>query len=279
MLASRPLTPLPPALVPQVRPKLEKDPRWALLPSNKERRAVFEEFCKSAGAEQKAAKEAAAKAAVEGFKALLEEALGLERRVAAELEAAAGATEEEQQQAAGSGKGGAAAGVEVEEGEVGAPGSSSGGGRAAGAGGGHGGGSGSGDDMDLEGEGGGGGSGPSGTTMPGIGGNGAAAHSGGIAAGGVSGPRPPEAIAEDELEGLGYEQLERYWREDERWGALDEAARRALVDARFGAALAAGAARREVSACAHCWWRWPGRVPAAALFARKNGKAGWTSSP
>jgi hypothetical protein len=32
--------------------KLESDPRWKLLPSNKERRAAFDDFCKNTAAEQ-----------------------------------------------------------------------------------------------------------------------------------------------------------------------------------------------------------------------------------
>jgi len=76
----------------KVRPKLESDARWQLLPNISVRRSVFEEFCKTVGQQQKTSKAAAEKAAVSGFKALLEEFVALERRVAAELEAAAAQT-------------------------------------------------------------------------------------------------------------------------------------------------------------------------------------------
>lgn len=59
-------------------------------------------------------------------------------------------------------------------------------------------------------------------------------------------PRSPGSIPEEELEGLSYDQLERYWGGDERWGAAGAAARREMFAARFGAAIAAGAARKEV---------------------------------
>lgn len=62
------LKPRPRVPVPQVKSKLEKDERWKLLPSDGERRSVFDEFCKNIAAEQKALAAAAEKQAVEGFK-------------------------------------------------------------------------------------------------------------------------------------------------------------------------------------------------------------------
>jgi hypothetical protein len=56
---------------------------------------VFEEFCKNVGEESKKAKAAAERAAHDGFRSLMEEFVGTERRVAAELEAAAAAAAEE----------------------------------------------------------------------------------------------------------------------------------------------------------------------------------------
>lgn len=92
----------------KVAPKLEKDPRWKLLPA-KERREAFEEFCKDAGAGQKAAKEAATRAAERGFRALLEEAVALEKRVHAEVLAGAAAERAE----GGGGGGGNAEGASL----------------------------------------------------------------------------------------------------------------------------------------------------------------------
>ena len=238
---------------PQVRPKLEKDPRWALLPSNKERRAVFEDFCKQTGQAQKAQKAASEKAAVEGFKALLEEALTLERRVAAEMEAAAAAAAEEEQQLQVEADAQAAL-ARVEEGEVplegGGAGSKGGEATAAGsggaaadgqagsAGGSKGGGCECGEDMEVE----------DGERDAAVNGQQQGGGGGGAAQvnAGPGAPRDAAAIGEDELEGLSYDQLERYWAEDERWRALGDVQRRQLADARFGAALAAGAERREV---------------------------------
>eukprot|EP00878_Enallax_costatus_P031311 GHUV01034233.1.p1 GENE.GHUV01034233.1~~GHUV01034233.1.p1 ORF type:complete len:236 (+),score=103.21 GHUV01034233.1:642-1349(+) len=65
----------------KVKSKLEKDDRWKLLPNDGERRVVFDEFCKNIAEEQKALAAAAEKQAVEGFRALLEEALQLERQL------------------------------------------------------------------------------------------------------------------------------------------------------------------------------------------------------
>jgi hypothetical protein len=160
----------------KVRPKLEGDARWKLLPNNSTRRSVFEEFCKNVAAEAAAAKAASERAAVEGFKALLEEYAALERRVAAEMEATLAAAEAEAAEAR-------------EPGEAG--------------------------------EDGGGGS-------------------------AVAVPRSPGSIPEEELDGLAYAQLERYWGADERWGAAPETLRRKLFEERFGRVLTAAAERREV---------------------------------
>jgi hypothetical protein len=42
--------------------------RWKLLPSEGERRTVFDEFCKNVAAEQKELAAAAARQSVDGFK-------------------------------------------------------------------------------------------------------------------------------------------------------------------------------------------------------------------
>jgi hypothetical protein len=176
-------------------PALAPDGRWKLLPNNSTRRSVFEEFCKNVGAEANAAKQAAARAAAEGFASLLEEFVALERRVAAEMEAALSAAD----------------GPEPGE----APMEEDGG------------------------EGGGGGSGDGGVE----------------AAGAHAAPRSPGSIPEEELEGIAYDQLERYWGQDERWGAAPEDVRRRLFQERFGAALAAAEERREVRAHGQGWKR------------------------
>ncbi|KXZ50854.1 hypothetical protein GPECTOR_14g106 [Gonium pectorale] len=64
-------------------PKLEADPRWAGLArlTAKEKRAAFDEFCRSTAAEQKKLKEARAAAALNGFRQLLDDVLVLERHV------------------------------------------------------------------------------------------------------------------------------------------------------------------------------------------------------
>ena len=73
--------------------------RWSLLPTNKERRAVFDEFCKDVANQQKLLAAAQAKAAAEGFAALLEEAAELERQLRVSLMA------QEEGEEGGAGKG------------------------------------------------------------------------------------------------------------------------------------------------------------------------------
>eukprot|EP00877_Chromochloris_zofingiensis_P010149 jgi/Chrzof1/5388/Cz16g01020.t1 len=65
----------------KVKPKLEKDDRWNLLPSNKERRVAFDEFCKNIAEEQKKLKVAKEAAAIEGFRQLMDEAADVERQL------------------------------------------------------------------------------------------------------------------------------------------------------------------------------------------------------
>ncbi len=55
--------------------------RWNLIPNVREKRAIFESFCKNIGAEQKKLAAEKGRAAIEGFKALMEEAAALERRL------------------------------------------------------------------------------------------------------------------------------------------------------------------------------------------------------
>ncbi|KAL6752218.1 hypothetical protein V8C86DRAFT_618363 [Haematococcus lacustris] len=63
-------------------PKLESDPRWAQLASNKERRAAFDDWCKNVAAEQ-LLKEERARRVRRNLHELLEEAVELELRLLA----------------------------------------------------------------------------------------------------------------------------------------------------------------------------------------------------
>lgn len=55
-------------------PKLITDPRWTAVGSLKERRLIFDDFCKTSADEHKRGKAERARAARDGFNALLEEA-------------------------------------------------------------------------------------------------------------------------------------------------------------------------------------------------------------
>jgi hypothetical protein len=55
-------------------PKLISDPRWSAVGSLKERRLMFDEFCRSVADEHKRGKSDRGRAARDGFAALLDEA-------------------------------------------------------------------------------------------------------------------------------------------------------------------------------------------------------------
>jgi hypothetical protein len=59
-----------------------------------------------------------------------------------------------------------------------------------------------------------------------------------------------EEIPDEDLD-LSMDILEKYWGNDERWLALGAAAREEAFSARFGEALARGAAKRKVRSTAH----------------------------
>lgn len=69
----------------KILPKMETDPRWSLIPALKDKRIIFDEFCKNIAAEQKKLKEERERAAIQGFKDLLEEAVQFERQLMVQM--------------------------------------------------------------------------------------------------------------------------------------------------------------------------------------------------
>lgn len=53
-------------------PKMDQDSRWKAIPSLKEKRSIFDDFCRTLAEKQRQSKENAARVAADGFVDLLE---------------------------------------------------------------------------------------------------------------------------------------------------------------------------------------------------------------
>lgn len=76
-------------------PKLKDDERWGLISSLKEKRAIFDEYCKTTAEKERHSKKEEVKSAVEGFKALLDDIAEHEAKMKQERKESQAADREE----------------------------------------------------------------------------------------------------------------------------------------------------------------------------------------